>query len=87
MDSLGLRPVFDYINEFLLPAYPQILNISGTSNVSSNYTFNWIRTVAKVKRRMGSDLLIGFDIFPDPKNRTVHRLAVGAPEANDMLPL
>lgn len=87
MDTLGLQPIFDYLTEFNMPPYPRILNISSTSNFSANYQFNWIRTLTSVKRAMGSDMLLGFDVLPDPKNRSIYRLAVGAPEANDMLPL
>lgn len=87
MDALGLQPIFDYLTEFNLPPYPRILNISSTSSSNANYQFNWIRTLTNLKRIMGSDLMLGFDVFPDPANRSIHRLAVGAPEPNEKFPL
>lgn len=87
MDILGLQPIFDTLQQFNLPPYPRILNISAPSNGTANYQFDWIRTLTNIKLVMGSDLLLGFDVFRDPKNRSIQRLAVGAPEPNDMLPL
>lgn len=88
MDAVGLEPIFEYLMEFNLPPYPRVLNVTTTANNSSaTYQFNWIRTLTSLKRAMGTDLLLGFDVFPDPANRSIYRLSVGAPESNDNLPL
>lgn len=85
MDTLGLQPVLDYLKEFQLPIQPTILNLTQTDY--RNFNFDWVTTVAKIKKILGSDLLIGFDIFADLKNNTVKRLAFGSPDAGSMLPL
>lgn len=85
MDTLGLQPVLDYLKQFSLPIQPTILNLTQTNY--RNFNFDWVTTVAKVKKSLGSDLLIGFDILADLTNNTVKRLAFGSPEAGSMLPL
>lgn len=85
MDTLGLQPVLDYLKVFSLPIQPTILKLTQTDY--NNYNFDWVTTVAKIKKTLGSDLLIGFDIFADLKNNTVKRLAFGSPDSGSMLPL
>lgn len=88
MDALGLQPVIDYLRVFALPTVPRIFNISvNASLVRPAEPFNWVRTVAIIRRTLGSDMLIGFDIIPNPTNRTEKLLAFGAPETGSMLPL
>lgn len=48
---------------------------------------DWIKSIVKVKRSLGIDKLIGFDVFPDPKNRSVKFLAIGSPSQETELPL
>lgn len=88
MDSLGLQPIIDYLRVFALPTVPRIFNISVNATlVRPAEPFDWIRTVAIIRRTLGSDMLIGFDTVPNPTNRTVKMLAFGAPETGSMLPL
>lgn len=84
MDALGLQPVVDYLKVFSLPNYPAVLNIT---QASKNYTFDWVISIAKIKKHVGADLIIGFDIFSDPRNRTLKRLTFGLPDSGSMLPL
>lgn len=73
MESLGLPP------------YPTIIN--ATTGVDySMYTFDWLETVIKIKTQLGMDVLIGFDIFTDPKNSSVYRLVMGSPETTNPFP-
>lgn len=86
MDANGLRPVFNYLSKLNLPNYPSILNketISDTPPIE----FDWIQSVAAIKRIFGADVIIGFDIFPDPTNRTRNRIVLGTPETDSVLPL
>lgn len=85
MDSLGLQPVVDVLKDFALPKYPAALN--KTLNKSTSYTFDWITSIAKIKKYVRNDLIIGFDIYPEPGNRTLKRLTFGLPDASSMLPL
>lgn len=84
MDALGLRPILDYLAILHLPNYPSILKNSTNNN---DYEFNWVKTIATIKKVFGGDIIFGFDIFPDPTNRTNNRLVLGTPETGSVLPL
>lgn len=85
LEELGFNPIVKYLEEYRLPMIPSYLNL--TDRDRSHLNFDWIRSIGRIKRAFGGDLLIGFDIFPDPKNRTKNRIALGSPEASTMLPL
>lgn len=85
MDAIGLQPVIDYLRMFHLPEYPSIIDTN--EDVQNSFEFDWIRSIAEIKRTIGMDILFGFDIFPDPSNRTNNRIVIGAPEADSVLPL
>ncbi|XP_062556041.1 neprilysin-like [Armigeres subalbatus] len=84
MDALGYAPLFKLLGEYFLPNYPTVLNVTQVDYES--YKFEWIRTLAKIKQMLGLDILIGFDVFPDPKNRDSNRLVLGTPELGSDLP-
>lgn len=52
-----------------------------------DYQFDWIKSIVKIKRSLGADKLLGFEIFPDPKNRSEKFLALGSPSQENDLPL
>lgn len=54
---------------------------------AADFQFDWIKSIAKIKRSIGADKLLGFEIFPDPKNRSVNFLAIGSPSSESELPL
>lgn len=85
LDELKLSPVIKVLRDLNLPDYPKILNI--TSSDYSDYHFDWLTSLVKIKQSFGADLIIGFDIFPDPTNQTVNRVAIGTPEGDSPLPL
>lgn len=88
MDKLGVQPVFDYLKKFRIPTTPTILNVTENNLVKYlNYTFDWVQSIAILKKQFGGDFIIGFDIFPDPRNRTTMRIVVGTPESETILPL
>lgn len=68
-----------------LPAYPTVINVTDDIDYST-YKFNWLEAVIKIKTLLGMDVLIGFDIFTDPKNSSVYRLVMGSPEATNPFP-
>ncbi|KAG4074705.1 hypothetical protein HA402_008803 [Bradysia odoriphaga] len=87
MDKLGLQPVIDYLKKWRLPSTPTILNVTDNHVVQYlNYSFDWVQSIAVIKKQFGGDLIIGFDIFPDPTNRTIMRIVVGTPESEAILP-
>lgn len=89
LDSLGVQPVIDFLASVGLPALPTFLNITKDSNTTSTpvpYKFAWLQTIIKVKKKMGMDVLIGFDIFPDSKNNSLKRLALGEPSDAEAIP-
>lgn len=83
MDANGLKPVLNYLSQVHLPNYPSILDTPSDTDKS----FDWVETVATVKRIFGADIVIGFDIFPDPTNRSINRIVLGTPETESVLPL
>ena len=89
MNRAKFKPIFKLLKEFKLPMLPSILNHSDIVDTSSEQTepFNWIETLVRIKLAMGMDVLIGFDIFPDPANRSINKIAVGTPESGSPLPL
>lgn len=87
MDVIGLQPVIDYLRLFHLPEYPSLIDKQINDDAQKPFEFDWIRSIAEIKRTIGMDILFGFDIFPDPSNRTNNRIVIGAPEADAVLPL
>lgn len=86
MDASGLKPVLNYLSKMHLPSYPSILNKEiGAENAPE--AFDWIQSVAAIKRMFGADVIVGFDVFPDPTNRTRNRIVLGTPETDSVLPL
>lgn len=86
LDSIGLQPVIDYLAMIKLPEIPSIL-ANATVDMKSKIDFDWVQSVALIKKLFGADVLIGFDIFPDPTNRSANRIVLGTPESGSILPL
>lgn len=86
MDANGIRPVLNYLSKLHLPSYPSVL-YEGIVGDKSPAKLDWIQSVAAIKRIFGADVIIGFDIFPDPTNRTRNRIVLGTPETESVLPL
>ncbi|CRK91555.1 CLUMA_CG005212, isoform A [Clunio marinus] len=82
-DKLQFDPLFRLLGDFGLPKLPSIIENPTTNDVK----LQWIKIIAKVKRSLGVDILMGFDVFTDPMNRTHQYLAFGTPSQEDGLPL
>jgi hypothetical protein len=83
-DKLEYQPLFRYLKSYNLPAVPSMLY---DSNKDETFKFDWIKSIVNVKRSLGTDKIFGFEIFADPKNRSVNYLAIGSPSQEDELPL
>lgn len=83
IDKLQFDPLFRYLKDYKLPKVPSLI-IDPTAR---DVQFDWIKSIVKIKRSLGADKLIGFEIFPDPKNRTQQYLAIGSPSQENDLPL
>lgn len=83
IEKQGFKPLFKYLNEYNLPKIPTMLSQPDTTEIK----FDWVKSIVKLKRSLGVDKLIGFDVFPDPKNRSVKFLAIGSPSQENDLPL
>ncbi|XP_053690954.1 endothelin-converting enzyme 2-like [Sabethes cyaneus] len=70
----GFKAVSKYLKEFGLPAVPTLLNQSRIS--SRNYKFDWVSSVAKIQRKLGFNVIIGFDIVPDHLDKNRNRLTL-----------
>ncbi|KOB72405.1 Uncharacterized protein OBRU01_07460 [Operophtera brumata] len=85
LDKRGLKPIFDVLASLGLPLFPTYINITEDFDYST-YNFDWLETVIKVKTQIGMDVIIGFDIFADPKNSSTYTLAMGTPETTNPFP-
>lgn len=82
-DKLSFDSLFRLLKEYNLPRIPTMISNPTATDVE----FDWIKSIVKVKRSLGVDKLIGFEIFPDPKNRSEQFLALGSPSQENELPL
>lgn len=86
LDKLGLQPLFHFLKLFNLPKIPILLSNPNMAVEEFNH-FDWIKSIVKIKRALGADKLLGFEIFTDPKNRSSNFFALGAPSQENDLPL
>ncbi|XP_058824911.1 neprilysin-11-like isoform X2 [Topomyia yanbarensis] len=71
-EQQGFNSIAKYLKEFGLPTIPTLLNY--TESTPENFTFDWISSVARIYRKLGIKIIIGFDIVPDYQNKTRNRL-------------
>ncbi|XP_016969612.1 LOW QUALITY PROTEIN: endothelin-converting enzyme 2 [Drosophila rhopaloa] len=91
LDTRDLEPLVGYIARFGLPVLPTALNLtlgSGSkfATKSANASYNWLQSIVAIKQHLSMDLIIGFDVFPDPFNRSINRIALGTPETDSAFP-
>lgn len=71
MNRLGLYPALKYLRLMGLPSYPSILDELAADGASfSRDKFDWIKSIAKIKKYLCIDMLIGFHIVSNPVNQT-----------------
>ncbi|XP_055609974.1 endothelin-converting enzyme 1-like [Uranotaenia lowii] len=69
----NLRAAEKSLRQWGLPFLPRLLR--GTSN-STGYKFDWVSSIAKIKRTLGLNVIIGFNIVED---QMIKRLTLGYP--------
>lgn len=79
-----MQPVIKILDKLGLPPYPTFLNVTEVDY--TNFIFDWVESVIRIKTYLGMDVLIGFDIVTDPKNSSVYRLIMGSPETTNPFP-
>ncbi|XP_028166516.1 neprilysin-4-like [Ostrinia furnacalis] len=85
LDKLGIKPVQEILELLDFPLVPTYVNITDDFDYDT-YNFDWIEAVIKVKTKLRMDVLIGFEIFTDPRNSSVYRLVMGSPETTNPFP-
>ncbi|XP_046968307.1 endothelin-converting enzyme 2-like [Vanessa cardui] len=85
LDKRGLKPILKVLESLGLPAYPTYINMTEDTDYST-YSFDWLEAVINIKIQLGMDVLIGFDIFTDPKNSSIYKLVMGSPETTNPFP-
>ncbi|XP_050344222.1 phosphate-regulating neutral endopeptidase PHEX [Nymphalis io] len=85
LDKRGLKPILKVLESLGLPAYPTYINVTEDTDYST-YAFDWLEAVINIKIQLGMDVLIGFDIFTDPKNSSIYKLVMGSPETTNPFP-
>ncbi|KXJ69310.1 hypothetical protein RP20_CCG027799 [Aedes albopictus] len=73
-ERYGFTAVRRYLKEFGLPLTPTWLSWNKTSN--QKYKFDWITSVARIQRKLGLDVIVGFDIEPDHQVKNRNRLTL-----------
>lgn len=66
------KGVIRYMKEFGLPSIPTLLKPSNTSR--HGVQFDWISSVANIQRKLGRDVIIGFNMVLDHLNERRIRL-------------
>lgn len=84
MNSAGYVAVEHFMRKIGFPTVPQFF--TGDAESFNNGTAT-AKLLGRIKRYYGKDILIGWDVYPDPRNRSAYRMAVGTPEPNGGLPL
>uniref|UniRef100_A0A8D8A0M2 Neprilysin n=3 Tax=Culex pipiens TaxID=7175 RepID=A0A8D8A0M2_CULPI len=79
----GAKVIAKYLQEFGLPTLPTLLN--HTRFGPRRYKFDWIATVARIQRKLGLNVLIGFDIVMDQEDRNRNRLTLEYHYSPDLL--
>ncbi|CAH2090137.1 unnamed protein product [Euphydryas editha] len=85
LNKRGLKPILKQLELLGLPAYPTYINVTDDTDYAA-YDFDWLEAVIKIKVQLGMDVLIGFDIFTDPKNSSIYKLVMGSPETTNPFP-
>jgi len=78
MDAAGLRPLIQILDQIGLP------HLGFTTKNSRKKYSNLSSTLASVKKNLNLDYLFTTSIEPDPKNRTVNRIALSKPRDSNL---
>ncbi|XP_029721735.2 endothelin-converting enzyme 1 [Aedes albopictus] len=73
-ERYGFTAVQSYLKEFGLPLTPTLLNRTKTS--ARKYKFDWISSVAKIQRKLGLNVIVGFNIEQDHQDKNRNRLTL-----------
>lgn len=74
-ERYGYRAVQKYLKEFGIPTTPTLLNRTKTSY--RKYKFDWISSVAKIQRKLGLNIIVGFNIGQDHRDKNRNRMSLG----------
>ncbi|KAM7359733.1 neprilysin-like 15 [Cochliomyia hominivorax] len=73
IDRLGLEYIMNEVD--FKGGWPKVLN-----SPWYELDYDWLKVVAKVRRNLGVNIMIGLNVVPDFKEKDMHRIMVGAPE-------
>ena len=73
IDRLALEHIMNEVD--FKGGWPQIANAKWYDS-----EYDWLKVVAKMKRNLGVDILIGLQVVPDFQDKDMYRIMVGAPE-------
>lgn len=79
MDAAGLGPLIKILDQIGLP------RLGFTTKNSSKKYSNLSSTLARIKKNLNLDYLFATSIEPDPKNRTINRIALSKPRDSNLL--
>lgn len=90
MNKAGFAAVANLMRKIGFPAVPRFFTNSSPGTATRGQRNNGTATaklLGRIKRFYGKDIMIGWDVYPDPRNRSSYRMAVGTPETSGGLPL
>lgn len=77
LDSLGLLPLFQVLKSLDLPETPAAM---------SGKRGDVARQMAKIRKIIKKDIFVGFDIGPDPRNKSRNVIYLDVPSSSSPLP-
>lgn len=87
MHKAGFAAVDKLMRKIGFPAVPQFFSPATANTVQRNNGTSTAKLLGRIKRFYGKDIMVGWDIYPHPRNRTSYRMAVGTPDMTGGLPL
>lgn len=83
----NIKMTIDFLNQLVLPIYPTAIRSSNPRllNEKSMKNLDWIKSIARIKKITGLDVIIGFDIKPDPTNQTRNHIWLGPRQKTSLL--
>lgn len=80
IDTLGLKPAIEYLRSLHLPDYPSAIDeMFHLKKDTPNKNFDWVTSIAEIKKTIDVDLILGFVIIPNFKNNTKPKILFSMP--------
>lgn len=62
LNNVKYKPLFKFLEKLKLPLIPRMIFNDENLDENSTSTFDWIKSIVQIKRNLGVDNIIGFEI-------------------------